>query len=206
MKRTVRLARVLLSFFAVISSNASFLTGADDARNIAGDAIATAGSVYDGNYSAQCAIDGIIPDRGGNVESHVWATNGPACGFATWFRLEWPQDVTIAEIVYYSRTIAVEECFKDYDVYVNVDSESMKSAKPVFSGTLEKKRSPQRLTFPKPVRAKSVLIDFKSSYTSRINPGAAEIEVYSTPPCRDLFRRIACHSISIVMGRLLVQT
>jgi len=166
----------------VFSLSTPLLTGAETVKNIARSASATAGSEHDENYSAQCAIDGIIPERGGNLESNVWATNGPACGFATWFRLEWPQDVTVAEIVYYARTIAPEECFKDYDVYVNVDSESMKTAQPVFSGVLKKTRSPQRMTFPNPCQVKSILIDFTSSYTSRINPGAAEIEVYPVPP------------------------
>lgn len=171
----------LVSLLFVFSLVPTFVFGAETPENIARNASATAGSVHFESYSAQNAIDGIIPDRGGVIESNVWATNGPECGFASWFRLEWPQDVTVAEIIYYGRTIALEECFKDYDVYINVDSESMKTATPVFSGTLEKTRIPQRMTFPKPCQAKSVLIDFKSSYTSRINPGAAEIEVYPVP-------------------------
>ena len=90
----------LVSFWILFSLFTPFPVGAETVKNIARSASATAGSEYDENYSAQCAIDGVIPERGGSLESHVWATNGPACGFATWFRREWPQEVSVAEIVY----------------------------------------------------------------------------------------------------------
>ena len=57
---------------------------------------------------------------------------GGATGFQGWFALQWPEPVDVAEIVYYGRTgMVMEECFKDYEVYLD------DAAKPVARGTFK---------------------------------------------------------------------
>ena len=104
------------------------------------------------------------------------AAIGPSAARRTaWFELRWDQPVEAAQVVYYARqTSPLLECFKDYAVYVNENPE------PVVRGTLEQRRGPQFIGFPKQ-QAMKIRIEFLSSYPDSPNPGAAEIAVYSTP-------------------------
>jgi len=74
----------------------------------------------------------------------------------------------------YSLLNSLLECFKDYEVYLDDDE------KPAVRGTLEHRRGPQRIDFPKRQVGK-IRIEFLSSHPNSPNPGAAEIAVFAEP-------------------------
>jgi hypothetical protein len=89
------------------------------------------------------------------------------------FTLEWPELVTVAEIVYFGRTGGTEN-WKDFEVRVNGSSQA------VVKGQLKPRDGPQRIKLPSPVQARKVTLKFLTYYSG--NPGASEIQVYSIHP------------------------
>ena len=144
--------------------------------NLARQAKVSAGAEYNGDYLAKFAVDGKVPGLlSGNDLRAAWVVPGGASKFQGSFTLVWDQPVEIAEIIYCGRTaMAVEECFKDYEVYIDG------AAEPVTRGTFAMKHGPQRIRLPKST-ASRVTIKFLSAYTSRYNPGASEIAVFGEP-------------------------
>ncbi len=145
-------------------------------RNLALSAHVSASSEFSPQYAARLACDGVIPEMLSKDDvGRAWAVNGATSGQHATFILEWPDPVTVAEIVYYGRTSwMMEECWKDYAVRLD-DAET-----PVARGQFEMNAGPQRIPIP-PQRARRVVLEFLSSYGGA-NPGAAEIEVYSQSP------------------------
>lgn len=163
------LACVLLLFVA----GATFAADAAGRlpENLAPKARASASSQFNDTYRPQMAVNGVVPS---DVlpNGSDWAVRGTQNG---WFELEWDQPVEAAQILYYARTTSpLLECFKDYAVYLNGET------KPAVQGTLERRYGPQKIALPKQ-QVKRIRIEFLSSHSGAINPGAAEIAVYPVP-------------------------
>ncbi len=148
----------------------------DAPENLAPRAKVTASDEYDGNYLARFAVDGKVPGLlSGNDLKAAWVVRGGANNFQGSFTLTWDKPVEVAEILYCGRTAMIdEECFKDYEVYLD-DAEQ-----PVARGTFEMKHGPQRIRIPK-TAVRKITLKFLSAHTSRYNPGASEIAVFSAP-------------------------
>lgn len=146
-------------------------------ENLAAKAKVAASNEYNGQYVARNAIDGVIPLPLCQQDTDAaWVVRGAASSFQGWFSLEWDTPVEVAEIVYYGRTAMVlEECFKDYEVYLDGAQE------PVARGTFRMTGDPQRIKVPK-TTIRKITLKFLSAHTSRYNPGASEIAVYSSSP------------------------
>ena len=145
-------------------------------ENLALKAKATCSSSYSGDYLAKFACDGKIPAAGGrNDLKQAWVAKGADHPKGVTFKLQWDRPVTIAEVVYYGRTGFAWENWKDYEVYLD-DSKA-----PVAKGALVQGHGPQRIKLARPGKASSLTLLFKSSYGGP-NPGASEIQVYSTSP------------------------
>ncbi|NQT39117.1 MAG: hypothetical protein HQ581_16580, partial [Planctomycetes bacterium] len=138
--------------------------------NLARKAKVSASSEFSDEYRAEMAISGAVPSEFN--QDADWAVKAMQTGR---FTLQWDQPIEAAQIIYYARvTSPLLECFKDYEVYLN-DAE-----KPAVRGTLEHRRGPQRIDFPKQQVTK-IRIEFLSAHPTSPNPGAAEIAVYAAP-------------------------
>ena len=143
---------------------------AETSANLAPRAKASASSVFSNEYRPQLAATGAIPSEFYSDDTD-WATRGQQ---KAWFELQWPQPIDTAQVVYYARTNSpLLECFKEYKVYADGRE------KPVASGTLEHRRGPQPIEFPKQ-KLSRLRIEFLSAHPDSPNPGAAEIAVYAT--------------------------
>ncbi len=143
-------------------------------ENLALQATATANSEYSGQYLARFAIDGKIPAAGSQADlDQAWCVQGNTHRQGATLSLQWSNEITIAEIVYYGRTAwFAEECWKDYEVYLD------QSPNPAAKGQLRMGHGPQRITLAAPARARRLTLKFLSSYGG-LNPGASEIQVFS---------------------------
>ncbi len=163
------LASVLLLVPAVASS--AIVLDGNLPENLATKARVSASNQFDDNYRPQMATSGVLPSDF-QPDGGDWAVRGTQSG---WFELRWKEPVEAAQIIYYARmTSPLVECFKDYAVYLNDEK------KPAAQGTLEHRRGPQRIGFPKQ-RVTRIRIEFLSSHPDSPNPGAAEIAVYPSP-------------------------
>ena len=146
-------------------------------ENLARKAKASASNEYSPQYSAKFACDGQVPAPGSSDDlGKAWVARGPQHPQGVSFTLEWPQPVTMAEIVYYGRTgFVASENWKDYAIYVD------DQAAPVRKGALLAGHGPQRMTLPQAVAGRKLTIRFVSSFGGP-NPGASEIEVYAVRP------------------------
>ena len=145
-------------------------------ENLALKATATANSEHSGSYLARFAIDGKIPAAGGQDDLHqAWCVNGATHRDHATLTLQWPGDITVAEIVYWGRTAwFAEECWKDYEIYLD------QASKPAAKGQFQMGHGPQRIRLAKPRQARTITFQFLSSYGG-MNPGASEIQVYAVP-------------------------
>ena len=146
-------------------------------ENLAANATVGASSEYSNQYLAKFAVDGKVPHAGSKADiGKVWAVKGDTHRGGAELTIEWPEPVTVAEIVYYGRT-AWEwvENWKDYTVHLDG------AAEPVVKGRLKPGHGPQRIKMATPTRARRVTLKFLSSYGGS-NPGASEIAVYATSP------------------------
>ncbi len=167
----------LLPLPALIVLIGAGATRAAEPENLARTATVSASDEYNAEFLAKFAVDGHVPTPLGQMDREAaWAVRGGASKFQGWLTLEWDQPVDVAEIVYYGRTAMVlEECFKDYEVYLE------QSSQPIVAGRFQKTGDPQRIKIPK-TRAKRVTLKFLNAYTTTYNPGASEIAVYGTSP------------------------
>jgi hypothetical protein len=143
---------------------------AGDPDNLARKARGSASSAFSSEYRADMATSGAVPSE--IHQDSDWAVKGTQTGR---FTLQWDKPVEATQIIYYARvTSTLLECFKDYEVYLNDDE------KPVARGTLEHRRGPQRINFPKQ-HVSRISMEFLSSHPNSPNPGAAEIAVFGAP-------------------------
>ena len=154
-------------------------------ENIAPRARISADSEHSRDYLAKNVADGAIPATSGNADTgRAWCVNGSTHRNRSDIRFEWREPVTVGEIVYYGRTaFQMRECWKQYEVL------SSDSTKPILTGELKMVHGPQRITLPRPVRTRNLLIRFTSSYGGS-NPGASEIEVYPARLTAKAFKQL----------------
>ncbi|MHC4407093.1 MAG: discoidin domain-containing protein, partial [Planctomycetota bacterium] len=102
-------------------------------ENLAKRAKASASSQYSGQYAARFAVDGEVPDADRRDDvGRAWCVKGSTAQGKAELTLEWPEPVEVAELVYFGRTgWAIEECFKDYEVYL--DGQAVPAAKGTFA-------------------------------------------------------------------------
>ena len=170
-----RLLTAALAFALLWAGPAPALDQAPE--NIALRAKASADSEYDASYSPRFAIDGKIPSPGAQNDSRqAWCVRGDTHRQRARFVLEWAQPVPVAEVVVYGRTgWYAEECWKDCEIFLDGQTA------PEVRRQLLRGHGPQRIRLPAPRAARSLVLQFTSSYGG-LNPGASEIQVYSTPP------------------------
>ena len=169
----------LLLFLALASLSQAAQPPAPE--NLARKAKATATSEFSGGYLARFACDGKIPSPISQTDvGATWAAKGIDHPNGVLFTLEWPQPVTVAEIVYYGRTGWVwTENWKDYEVYL--DPAGPGPHKAAVKGKLEPGHGPQRIKLAKPTAVTRLALNFLSSHGGP-NPGASEIQVYAASP------------------------
>jgi len=148
-------------------------------ENLAAKAKISASSQRDSQKLIAASVaDGLIAPQGSgllemlpaNKPAKSWAVNGEEAKDQGELVFEWEEPVEVNQIVYFGRTPwLVEECFKDYEVYLN-DTEQ-----PAAKGTFQMKHGPQRVRFAK-TAVKKLRIKFFNSYGGP-NPGAAEVLV-----------------------------
>lgn len=146
-------------------------------ENLARKAIARASTAHSDQYLAQFVCDGHVPAPGsGDDVGKAWAARGNDHPQGALLSLEWPEPVTIAEVVYYGRTaFAASENWKDFEISLDDDSAVL------HRGALVGGHGPQRITLSTAVKARKLTLRFTSCWGGP-NPGASEIEVYATPP------------------------
>ena len=178
---SVAVALALLAAWPAVSSAAPAAPPLPE--NLAAKAKVAASSEFGGAYRAKFAIDGQVPGAASHSDlSQAWAVNGPAAAGKGEFTLEWPQPVTVAEIVYYGRTAwQIEENWKDYEVYVDG------AAQPATRGQLQMVHGPQRIKLAGPMQVQRLRLAFLSSYGGS-NPGASEIQVFAESPSEAALR------------------
>jgi len=181
----------LLFLLSMIDSGS--VTGNDGFAmdNLALKARVSAKSEYSEEFSARGAIDGEIPPSlsggtGRTDANRAWAIRG-SDGYESWFRFDWDEAQTVAEVVYFGRTtMLMTECFKDYELLLDDDPV------PVVRGTFQMIHGPQRVTLPEAKTVRSLTLRFLNAYTTSTNPGASEIAVFAQNPSdRDLFAMIS---------------
>ncbi|MGM0490970.1 MAG: hypothetical protein ACQESR_29955 [Planctomycetota bacterium] len=152
------------------SSNA-----ADSPENIAREATISATSEHSADYVARHVADGRIPAPMSHADvGKAWCVKGNNHPDGVRLTFTWSAPVRIAELAYHGRTAwEWEENWKDYKLRGAVDSEV------IATGQLKPGHGPQRIPLPEPVTTKSLVLEFISSYGGS-NPGASEIEVFST--------------------------
>ncbi len=167
---------------------------AAEPENLARMAKVSASAELDGRFLAKFAVDGKTPmpfcremktwPGAFQIDQNIaWCVPGERTKFQGWLKLEWDQPVDVAEIVYFGRTaMALEECFKDYEVYLD-EYPDEHAAEPVVKGTFQLTGEPQRIRIPRST-VKTVTLKFLNSYTTAYNPGASEIAVYSSSPSK----------------------
>ena len=167
----IRLAALALTMAVAIAAPSPL------PENLALKARATADSEFNKQYLAQFAVDGQIPAAGSRADTgKAWCVQGATHRNDATLKLEWPDEVTIAEIVYYGRTAwFAEECWKDYEVRLD------DATPPAAKGRFEMGHGPQRIKLAVPVMARSLTLKFLSSYGGP-NPGASEIQVFAVSP------------------------
>ena len=189
-----RYGTICLLFVFSVAIPSIPVAGADDSmsENLAFKAKVSAKSEYSAEYAARGAIDGEIPPAlSGNVmtgktDAHrAWAIRG-SDGCESWFRFDWDEPQTVAELVYFGRTtMLMTECFRDYELLTDDDPT------PVVRGTFLMMHGPQRVTLPEAKTVRSLTLRFLNAYTTTTNPGASEIAVFAESPSdRDLLAMI----------------
>jgi hypothetical protein len=144
--------------------------------NLAPFATASANSEFSAAYQARFALDGKIPGAGSREDlDAAWCVRGDTHRSGAEFTLEWTNAVTIAEIVYFSRTAwFAEEGWKSCELLL----EGRPGA--VVKGSFEMGHGPQRIRLSEPVSTRRLILRFTSSFGG-LNPGASEIQVFGSP-------------------------
>ncbi|MHC5055909.1 MAG: HzsA-related protein [Planctomycetota bacterium] len=168
-------ARMLLTIVLASAAAAASAMAGDAPENLALKARVSATSEHSAGYRARFVADGIIPKatlRDGDGEE--WAVNGNTHKGGADLTMEWPEPVTIGEIVYYGRTSLAVECWKACEVYLD------DAATPAAKAEFKTGHGPQRVALAAPAQAAKLTLKFKCSPACQ-NPGASEIRVYSSP-------------------------
>lgn len=144
----------------------------DGPDNLARGAAIRADSEYSGDYLASFVADGRVPDAAGSQDlRQAWCVQGNTHRNGAELVFEWPQAITVAEVVYYGRTAwFLSECWKDYEL--RAEGAPGLLAK----GRLEMRHGPQRIALTAPVSTRKLTLRFTSSYGGP-NPGASEVLV-----------------------------
>ncbi|MBM4041486.1 MAG: hypothetical protein FJ290_23540, partial [Planctomycetes bacterium] len=160
---------------AVVLSLCSAAWAASAPENLARKAKATASSEFDARYAASRACDGVIPAPIAQDDvGRAWAAKGNDHPNGVTFTLEWPEPVTVAELVYYGRTGWVwGENWRDYELFLDGAS-----AKPAAKGTLKAGHGGQRIKLPAPTKLQRLTLRFLNHYGGP-NPGASEIQAFA---------------------------
>lgn len=145
-------------------------------ENIARKANVTASSEYNNQYQAKNVIDGEIPSAGSRADANsAWCVKGNAANDRGTLTLTWNRPIELAELVLFGRTaFGMEECWKNYDLFVDDDSEIL------LSGKLEKTDLPQRVKLPRVCKVRRVTLRFNNSYGGP-NPGLSELMAFRQP-------------------------
>ncbi len=136
----------------------------------------TASSVFSSDYDPKYLVDGRIPvaDCKQDVREAWCLPQRQAKEAALVF--EWPEPVTVAEVVYWGRTaFGNQENFSACEVFLD------DQPRPAATASLQQGGQPQRITLAKPLTARKLVLRFPANYGGA-NPGAAEIAVYAEPP------------------------
>ena len=165
------------SVVVVLLLFASFAEPAQAPGNLAPKARITADSEHSGRYQARFAADGVIPAPASRDDvGRCWVVQGRTHGQRARITFEWPQPVTVAEVIYFGRTgWHWGENFRDYAVHLD-DAKA-----PALKGRLKAGHGGQRMTLEKPATVRKLAIQFLSSYGGP-NPGASEIQIYAQRP------------------------
>ena len=171
--------RTLLTCMAVCCAACTcpFAIASDDAaENLAPQAKIVASSQFNDQYVGQLVADGKIPPAMSAADvGKAWCAKGNQHPQGVQLTFAWPAPVRIAEVVYYGRTsFQWEENWKNYELWA--DSQ----AAAIVQGELKPGHGPQRIRLPEAITATTLTLKFLSSYGGS-NPGAAEIQVFSTP-------------------------
>lgn len=148
-------------------------------QNLAPKAMTSATSEHNAHYQAKFAVDGKIPPAGsGSADlDAAWCVLKAKSGDQADFTLQWQQPVDLSEIIYFGRTAwFMNECWKDYEVYLD------DAGQPAAKGSLKMVHGPQRIKLAK-TKAGKITIKFLNSHGG-LNPGAAEIMVFSQSPSK----------------------
>ncbi len=185
MKRYTIYAVVCL---AALSAGVQAAQTASLPENLAPRATITANSEHNKQYLASNVADGKIPAAGDRADiGKAWCVKGDSHRDGAEIVFTWPQPVTVAQVVYYGRTSWMPtECWKGYELYLDG------ATSPAVKGQFEMGDGPQKIDLPAAVSASRLALRFTSSYGG-LNPGAAEIQIFSTraadgalPPYRKL--------------------
>ena len=145
-------------------------------ENLARKAKVTATSEFSADYAAAFVADGVIPEAGKRTSvGKEWAVQGKTNKNGAELTMRWDGPVDISQIVYYGRSSFAVETWKDCEVYFD------DATKPAIKASFQPGHGPQRITLKQTARAARIRLKFIGSHACS-NPGASEIEVYSTPP------------------------
>ena len=168
---------IIAGLVGVASVEAAPAPQSNPSENLALRATASADSEHNAQYAAKFAIDGKIPTAGSKAGDvgKAWCVKGDTHRNGASLTLQWKDPVTVAQVVYFGRTAwFAEECWKDFELYAD-DGKA-----PVAKGTLQLGDGGQRITLPQPATLRTLTLKFTSSHGG-MNPGAAEVQVFSTP-------------------------
>ncbi len=188
-----------LSIMLVTVTAITAVAAEEKPENLARKAKVTATSEYGNSCLARFVADGIIPEaRMQNSAGKEWAVKGNNHPNGVELTMSWAAPVDIAEIVYYGRSAMAVETFKDCEVYFDDAQE------PAIKASFKSGHGPQRITLPQSVKSAKMTLKFIGHHNCW-NPGASEIEVYSTPPDeKALGEFIALEPMSGLRGSPLV--
>ncbi|MCB1128877.1 MAG: hypothetical protein KDM81_20435, partial [Verrucomicrobiae bacterium] len=156
----------------------AYADGSDsNSANLAPLARVTASAQFNGSYGGQQVVDGKIPAVGSQADvGMAWCVPQDRAANAT-LTFEWPEPVTVGEVVYYGRTAWLwNENFRRVQICL-AGSES----KPLLESPLKAGHGPQRIRLPEPVRTTTLTLRFPAADDGP-NPGASEIRVYEQSP------------------------
>ncbi len=176
---TARFMMLLLALTVATHSVAA----AETPQNVAPRATVTASAKSE---NAPRAVDGGVPAAGSRDSANqIWdvkKTDLPATLVFSWDN---PQPVRT--LVYYGKTSWRFECFNEYEVYLD------DATTPVVKGAFRQGHGPQLVEFPEGSQASKLALKILSA--SGGNPGASEVQVFSTPPeQKDLLCRFTDYS------------
>jgi hypothetical protein len=160
--------------------------GASLPVNLAPQARITASSEYNRQYRAAFVADGRIPEALGRQDvDQAWCVQGETHRQGAEITFQWPQPVTVGELVYHGRTAwMLTECWKDYEVRLP------DQAAPLKTGRLQMTAGPQRISLPQPVLTDRLSLRFLSSHGG-LNPGASEIRIFPRALTEEEGRQLA---------------